>query len=143
MPKPIHILIVDNDTDMLRLFGSQLARAGFEVLPAHDGNECIEMAAKFQPDLILLDIYMPVMDGYKILEHLKREENTKRIPVIFLTNEDFSIEAQKAWKEMGTEGYIPKSEFPGTILAKISAVLKRHGHELPLVAGGEAASSGS
>ena len=131
MQKQIHILIVDDDTAILRLFSAQLAKAGFEILPAHDGNEGREMARRFQPDLILLDINMPVMDGYKAFEYMKREEETRHIPIIFLTNEDFSIEAQKAGKGIGADGYIPKSERREMMIGKINEVLKRHGHELP------------
>ena len=122
--------MVDDDTEILRLFSSQLADEGFEVMAAHDGNEGREMARRFQPDLILLDIMMPVQDGYKTLTYLKHEKETAHIPVIFLTNVDFSIEAEKAWKEMGVDGYVPKSELRLTILAEINRVLKQYGHEV-------------
>lgn len=138
--KPIHILMVDDDPEILRLFAAQLARAGYEVLPAHDGNEGREMARRFQPDLILMDVRMPVMDGYKTLLYLKRENETKHIPVIFLTNEDFSIEGQKAGKELGMEAYLPKTERRQVILSKINEVLKKYGHTLPPDAEREAAS---
>lgn len=131
MEKSIHILIVDDDTAILRLFSAQLAKAGFEVLPAHDGNEGREMARRFQPDLILLDVHMPVMDGYKTLSYLKHDEETKHIPVIFLTNEDFSIEAQKAWKEIGLDDYVPKASAAEEILTHVNLVLTRYGHQLP------------
>ena len=131
MKKPIHILLVDDDKDILRLFSGWFTYAGYEVLPAHDGNEGREMARRFQPDLILLDIHLPVVSGYKTLEYLKREVETKHIPVIFLTNEDLSIEAQKAWTEVGVDGYLPKSESREVLIAKIGEVLKRYGHELP------------
>ncbi len=129
--KPIHILMVDDDPEIQRLFAAQLARAGYEIMAAHDGNEGREMARRFQPDLILLDVRMPIMDGYKTLQYLKRENETKHIPVIFLTNEDFSIEGQKAGKELGMDGYLPKTERRQVILAKVNEVLKKYGHELP------------
>lgn len=131
MAKQIHILMVDDDAEILRLFSAQLAAAGYEVLQAHDGNEGREMARRFQPDLILLDVRMPIMDGYKTLIYMKHEDVTKNIPVIFLTNEDFSIEAQKAAKEIGAEGYLPKSGLRADMLAKIAEVLKKYGHEVP------------
>ncbi|OGZ05386.1 MAG: hypothetical protein A3C93_05085 [Candidatus Lloydbacteria bacterium RIFCSPHIGHO2_02_FULL_54_17] len=138
--KPIHILMVDDDPEIQRLFAAQLARAGYEIMAAHDGNEGREMARRFQPDLILLDVRMPIMDGYKTLQYLKRENETKHIPVIFLTNEDFSIEGQKAGKELGMEAYLSKSERRPVILAKINEVLKKYGHELPPDAEKEVAS---
>jgi CheY-like chemotaxis protein len=137
MAKQIHILLVDDDTEILRLIGAQLATAGYEVLHAHDGNEGREMARRFQPDLILMDVRMPVMDGYKTLVYMKHEEVTKNIPVLFLTNEDFSIEGQKAAKEIGAEGYLPKSGLKEDMLAKVAEVLKKYGHEIPQGAVGE------
>jgi CheY-like chemotaxis protein len=131
MTKQIHILLADDDAEILRLFSGWFAEAGFEVLPAHDGNEAREMARRFQPDLILLDIHMPVLDGYKTAEYLKREKETSHIPVVFLTNEDLGIEAQKAWREIGVEAYIPKSTPHTEMIEKINAVLVQHGHELP------------
>lgn len=137
MTKQIHILLADDDADILRLFSGWFAGAGFEVLSAHDGNEAREMARRFQPDLILLDVHMPVQDGYKTLEYLKREKETSHIPVIFLTNEDLSIEAQKTWGEIGLECYIPKSTARVAMVEKISEVLLRYGHELPHGMAGE------
>lgn len=131
MEKPIHILLVDDDPDILRIFSSFLAHRGFEVIPAHDGNEGRETARRLQPDLILLDIHMPVLDGYKTLEYLKRDEETKRIPVIFLTNEDLSIEAQKLWREIGADDYIPKSEINERMVEQINAVLLKYGYKIP------------
>lgn len=104
-----HILLVDDDQLTRRLFGSTLATAGFEVLHAKDGNEGREMARRLKPDLILLDISMPVMDGFETANRLKEELETAHIPIIFLTNEDLSIEAEKAAKELGVVDYIPKA----------------------------------
>jgi DNA-binding response OmpR family regulator len=129
--RPIHVILADDDHDILRLFSGKLAKAGYEVLPAHDGNEAREMARRFQPDLILLDIHMPVLDGYKTLEYLKHDKETAHIPVAFLTNEDLSIESEKAWKEMGASGYLAKSELPEVLLASIAAILREHDIEPP------------
>lgn len=129
--KKIHILLADDDEHVLRLFCGHLANAGFEVLSAHDGNECREMARRFQPDLILLDIHMPVLDGYKTLEYLKHDKETRHIPVIFLTNEDFSIESERAWGEVGIHGYIPKSEYLEKMIDKVWEVLGHFGHTRP------------
>lgn len=62
---------------------------------------------------------------------MKHENETKHIPVIFLTNEDFSIEGQKAGKELGMDAYLPKTERRQVILGKVNEVLKKYGHELP------------
>ncbi|MFA5024696.1 MAG: response regulator [Patescibacteria group bacterium] len=105
-----HILLVDNDPATRKLFGALLARAGFEVLYAKDGGEGREVARRLQPDLILLDINMPVMDGWETADRLKSGSNsiTANIPIAFLTNEDLSLEAQKNAKEFGVADYIQK-----------------------------------
>lgn len=107
--KKQHILFVDDDEVVRRLFGSKLAQAGFEIIYAEDGNQGREIARRFQPDLILMDLDMPVMDGIKTTSMLKDEPQTKNIPIIFFTNSDLSIEAEKVIKELGVTDYIPKA----------------------------------
>lgn len=104
-----HILIIDDDPLIQRLFGAKLSGAGFEVLYSQKGNAGREMARRFLPDLILLDIRLPDTDGMTIARRLKEEPRTANLPVIFLTNEDFSIEAEKAVKETWIVDYIHKS----------------------------------
>ena len=123
MEKKTHILMIDDDKDILRIICGYLVREGYEVLSAHDGNEGREIARRLQPELILLDINMPVMDGYKTLEYLKHDKETAHIPVIFLTNEDLSIESENAWKVLGIAGYIPKSETREFMLSTIQKAI--------------------
>ena len=130
MKKSIVILLVDDDPAILRLFGGQLAQAGFEILPAHDGNEGREMARRLQPDLILLDQQMPVMDGIETLQRLKEEDPTKHIHFILFTMLDFSIEAQKAASELGLDAYIHKGSPIEEIVARIKEVLSSYGYDV-------------
>lgn len=109
MPAQKHILIIDDDESLRRLFGGKLASAGFEILYAEDGSEGREIARRMQPDLILLDIRMPDPDGYVTARRLKGEPKTASIPIVFLTNEDLTPEAEKAVKEMFVVDYIHKS----------------------------------
>ncbi len=104
-----HILIIDDDPAMRRLFGGKLAEIGFEVLYGRDGDEGREIARRFQPDLILLDMRMPKTDGLEIARRLHGERQTAGIPIVFLTNEDLSMEAEKYFKELLVRGYIHKS----------------------------------
>lgn len=104
-----HILIIDDDPAMRRLFGGKLADAGLEVLYGRDGDEGREIARRFQPDLILLDIRMPKTDGLEIARRLHGEHQTAHIPIVFLTNEDLSMEAEEYLKELLVRGYIHKS----------------------------------
>jgi len=104
-----HILIIDNDAPIRRLFGGKLASAGFEVMYAEDGAEGRELARRMQPDLVLLDIRMPFPDGYTVAKWLHDEPKTAHIPIVFFTNEDLTPEAEKMVKDAWVTGYIHKS----------------------------------
>ena len=91
------------------------------------------MARRLKPELALLDYRMPLFDGLKVATYLKREEPTKNMPVILLTNEDVSIEAQKFWKEIGLDAYIHKSVDFKELYELIGKVLKTYGKDLPPV----------
>lgn len=119
-----HILIIDDDPALRRLFGAKLATAGFEVIYAPNGNEGREMARRFPIDLILLDINMPEPDGYKVAERLREEPRTKNIPIVFLTNQDLTPEAEKAVKECWVTDYLHKSMDLNEFVKKIEEIFK-------------------
>lgn len=125
--KKIHILYVDDDPVMLQLFGGQLVRKGFEMVYAHDGAEGWEMARKLKPDLILLDYRMDGMDGMEAAEHLKSEADTKDIPVMMLSSEDFSLDAQKYLREIGVEDFVHKGMMFAELFSKVKKVLEAKG----------------
>ncbi len=120
----LHILLVDDDKDIRRIVGGRLAQVGFEIIYATDGNEGREMARRLQPNLILLDYNMPIMDGMEVATRMKSEDETKHIPIIMLTNEDFSIETQKALKDIGISEYIHKSDDFEVLHKRIQEVLE-------------------
>ncbi|HEV8601158.1 MAG TPA: response regulator, partial [Patescibacteria group bacterium] len=108
MDKPPHILLIDDDPLIRRLFGSKLASSGFEVLYAGNGNDGREMARRFQPNLIILDMRMPGMDGMEVAQRLKDEKETKHIPIVLLTSNDLSPESEQMMKEAWIADYIQK-----------------------------------
>ena len=124
MPSKPHILIIDDDAAIRRLFGGKLATAGFEIIYAGDGNEGREIARRMQPDLILLDIRMPDPDGYVVARRLKGEPHTAHIPIVFLTNEDLTLEGEKAVKEMWVIDYIHKSIDLNEFVKRIKKILQ-------------------
>lgn len=124
MPKKTHILMIDDDAVIRRLFGGKLASAGFHMSYAADGNEGREMARRFQPDLILLDIRMPDTDGYQVASRLHDEPKTKNIPIVFLTNEDITPEAEKALRETWRAGYLHKSMDLNDFVKEIKQILQ-------------------
>ena len=125
MEKAVHILFIDNDEAIRRLFGGKLASAGFEMLYAEDGNDGREIARRMQPDLILLDIRMPDPDGYTVARRLKGERKTAHIPIVFFTNEDFTPEAEKMLKEAWITDYIHKSITPSELVKRIQGIIGR------------------
>jgi DNA-binding response OmpR family regulator len=103
------ILVVDDDEALRNLYEEAFSKEGFSVLTAHNGKTAIEVSHQ-KPDLILLDVGLPDMNGVDILSFLKADEQTKEIPVIILTNfrdEPFVNEALK----LGAKGYLLKMEY--------------------------------
>ncbi|GAA5522701.1 phosphate regulon transcriptional regulatory protein PhoB [Fodinibius salicampi] len=119
-----NILVVDDEKDLLDLIEYNLKKEGFDVLKAEDGQEGIEVARKHQPDLILLDIMMPKMDGLEVVERIRDDRQLKRIPVIFLTargDEKTEIEGL----DKGGDDYITKPISTTKLISRIKAVLRR------------------
>ena len=104
------LLIVEDDQLMCRVYGSWFKLKGYEVETAKDGEEGLVKAASFQPDLILLDVMMPKMNGFEVLDSLKADPATKIIPVIMLTNLSGQKDMESALAR-GAAKYIVKSEF--------------------------------
>lgn len=100
-------LVVDDDRLFLRLMELNLAKLGLRVLLADSGREALKLALLNKPDIILLDIMMPVMDGYEVLRQLKENEITHDIPIVMLTAK-CSREDREKCAEMGIAAYIVK-----------------------------------
>ena len=124
MERKPHVLIIDDDFDISRLFGGKLTREGFDIMYAPEGNEGRELARRFQPDLILLDFRLPGDDGLAVAQRLKEEQLTKHIPIILLTNEDLTREAAKAIKELWIAEYIHKSIPIHELAPRLKEILK-------------------
>ncbi|MBI5560883.1 MAG: response regulator [Deltaproteobacteria bacterium] len=120
----VNILAVDDEADILRLLGYNLRKEGFSVIEAKDGPEAIELARNKRPDIILLDIMLPDMDGTEVLKRLKRDEMTSHMPVIMLTAKGEEVD-RIVGLELGAEDYITKPFSPRELILRIKAVLKR------------------
>lgn len=118
------ILLVDDEEDILEIMQYNLLKEGFEVATANNGIECISIATKFNPDLILMDIMMPEMDGIVTCEELRKIDSLKNVLVCFLTarSEDYS---QIAGYDVGGDDYIIKPIKPRILVSKINALLRR------------------
>ena len=82
---PDKVLIVDDDVQTLRLVGLMLERQGYKILAANSGNQALQMARTEQPDVIILDIMMPDMDGYEVIRRLRKDPETANLPILLFT----------------------------------------------------------
>ena len=119
------ILIVEDDQFLLEMYVIKLEKEGFNVLSAVDGEEGLKVAQKDIPNLILLDLNLPKMDGLQVLTELKKDENTKNIPVIVLTNYAQKDDIDKCL-DLGADSYLIKAHFvPSEVIGKIKKVLNQ------------------
>lgn len=128
-----YILLAEDDALLIRLYQKKLTHDGFEVRVATNGEEALAEVTKEKPDLILLDIMMPKMNGMQVLEQLKKEEGTKHIPVIVLSNLSADVDAEKIM-ELGASAYLVKSDNPpDVVVAKVKEILaaSTRGQDLP------------
>ena len=118
------ILIIDDEADIRDILSYNLKKEGYQVLTAENGKAGIEIAKKSIPDLILLDIMMPEMDGIEACEILKTDNETKDILICFLTarSEDYS---QIAGFNVGADDYVTKPVKPKLLVSRINAILRR------------------
>ena len=124
MENNIKVLIVDDEPDILEFLEYNLSRNGFDVIQASNGAEAVKMADEEIPDLILLDIMMPGMDGVETCYELRRNEKLKNSIIAFLTarNEEYS---EIAGLEAGADDYIQKPIRPRLLLSRIKALMRR------------------
>ncbi|OGP14266.1 MAG: DNA-binding response regulator [Deltaproteobacteria bacterium GWA2_54_12] len=118
------MLVVDDEPDILNLLEYNLKRSGFQAILAKDGPEAIEAAKAHKPDLVLLDIMLPDMEGTEVLRRLKSMEATASIPVIMLTAKGEEVDKIVGF-ELGAEDYITKPFSPRELILRVKAVLKR------------------
>ena len=117
------ILIVDDNLDNVTLLDKVLSKAGYKTLKAFNGEEAVKQARENHPDLILLDIMMPVMDGFTACEIMKKDDSTRHIPVLMLTAKQEVIDKVKGL-DIGADDYITKPFDFRELLARIKSRLK-------------------
>jgi len=118
------ILIVDDDLDTLRLVGLMLQHQGYRINAASNGMQAISLSQTDKPDLILLDIMMPEMDGYEVARKLRSDPNTSSIPIIMFTAKT-QVDDKVAGFEAGADDYLTKPTQPRELFAHVKAVLAR------------------
>jgi CheY-like chemotaxis protein len=113
----IRLLLVDDDIDVATMYEMQLAAHGFQVSTAHSGMEAIHRASAEHPDLIYLDLGLPEMHGFEVLEQLRATPRTAGIPVVILTNYS-EPELVERGRELGAHDYLIKAHTPPAALAE-------------------------
>jgi DNA-binding response OmpR family regulator len=121
------ILVVDDEKRLVSLVESYLKQEGYRVITAYNGREALDVARRQSPDLIILDIMMPEMDGHEFIETYRRERNT---PIILLTAR-VEEQEQVIGLELGADDYVTKPFRPRELMARVRAVLRRAGQIEP------------
>ena len=118
------VLIVEDDTFLSNIYKTKFEMEGFDVMTADDGEAGLAMAKSKKPQIILLDILLPKMDGFAVLKELKMDKEAQNIPVILLTNLGQKDDVSKGL-EMGAADYLIKAHFkPSETVAKVRKILK-------------------
>lgn len=128
------ILLVDDDPLLVRMYQKKLENDGYEVATADDGDKAISKVDEFNPDLILLDIMMPKVNGYEVLKNLKSKEATKKIPVVLLTNVSSADADLEKGMELGAVAYLVKAgNRPSAVVSKVKEILGGYVRDVPKV----------
>jgi DNA-binding response OmpR family regulator len=118
------ILAADDDDDILQLVAFRLGRSGYRVLQAHDGEEAVALALEHEPDLAVLDVGMPKLDGFQVVRRLRAHEATKGMPIIMLTARAQDSDVEEGF-DAGVNDYLRKPFSPQELKARVQAMLAR------------------
>lgn len=117
------ILIVEDTEDNRQILRDLLTNAGFDIVEAYDGEAAVEAASRYHPDLILMDIQLPILNGYEAIRRIKANTNLHPIPIIAVTSYALSEDKEKA-RAAGCDGYVAKPFSPRQLLATVRDLLK-------------------
>ena len=118
------VLVVDDFADNREMYSEYLSYSGFEVIEARNGKEAIEAAQERMPDIIIMDLSLPVMDGWEATRRLKADERTKKIPVVALTGHALAGHSKGA-RDAGCDSFLAKPCLPDQLVAEIKREAKR------------------
>ena len=116
------VLIVEDQAELRRLYAQELSMSGFDVIEAQNGAEAITHTTAREPDVVLMDLSLPVVDGWEATRRLKSDQRTAHIPVVALTAHDGAGELQRATRA-GCDWFVPKPCPPNALIAEVRRVL--------------------
>lgn len=122
MPEKKRVLIVEDEKDMVSVLKIRLVSIGYDIFAAYDGQEGLALAQKQNPDLIILDLMLPKLDGYKVCRMLKFDDKYKDIPIIIYTARSQESDRRLA-EECGADAFIPKTLGQEVLVDKIKKLL--------------------
>lgn len=123
MNKTLKILLVEDDNFLLGMYVDKFRTEGFEVFVADNGAKAIKLTKEKMPDIILLDVMLPKMNGFEVLRELQKDADIKNIPVILLTNLSQNDDVKKGL-ELGAKDFLIKAHFmPQEVVAKVKKIL--------------------
>ena len=118
------ILVADDEEDLRELVSYRLSRSGYEVVEAVDGQEALELATERTPDLMVLDVMMPRLDGYELTRRVREQDSLRSVPVILLTARSQETDVSRGF-DVGADDYLRKPFNPDELVARVRAVLGR------------------
>ena len=116
------VLIVEDEVDLRQLYAQELAMSGFDVIQAGNGEDAIATISAREPDVVLMDLSLPIVDGWEATRRLKADGRTAHIPVVALTAHDGSGELQRATRA-GCDWFVPKPCPPASLITEVRRVL--------------------
>jgi two-component system cell cycle response regulator DivK len=116
------ILVVEDQADNRRILNDLLTRAGYEIIIAEDGQQALDVVTRERPNLILMDIQLPLLDGYEVTRRIKADPTLRAIPIIVITSYALSGDEAKA-RAAGCDAYVAKPFSPRSLLAKVREYL--------------------
>jgi len=122
------VLIVDDDPDILRLVSYNLSQAGFKVTTAASGRTALEAVQKHPPDLMVLDVMLPDIDGLEVCRLLRQRDSSRRLPIIMLTARTEEIDRVVGF-ELGADDYVMKPFSPRELVLRVKSIFRRMGGE--------------
>lgn len=125
---PRKILAVDDEKHIVKLVQANLVRHGYDVVTAYDGKEALQKVTDEHPDLVILDVMMPFMDGFEVLQTMRRNKSTRDIPVIMLTAKTQDTDIFKGWQS-GVDCYLTKPFNPMELVSFVKRIFKSMGDD--------------
>ena len=117
------ILLVDDEPSIIKVISKRLETSGFEVIVAMDGAEALAKASSERPDLIILDLMLPTLDGYQVCSQIKQERGARDIPVVVIFSGVDKEEDGELCQQLGAAAYVTKTDGTSILLQKINALL--------------------